>query len=293
MKVLVIGGNRFVGLRLCTELDRDRNFDLHVINRTGQVPHLKRAVVYKGDRRNLALSGVGGDWDTVVDFANFNEIDTQSALTHFGNVKRYIHISTASVYGGGANLTEQAFDPSTWNLATPEDKNNSYQDGKRRAEALFAQTSKLPVLSVRFPFILGPDDYTRRLEFHIERMEHNQTLFMPNLTARFSMIHSEDASRFLLWSLDKNFLGPINVASPLPLRNGDLLREIELRVGNRPLLVQGPTPQNRSPYARDVDWYLNCDLAAKLGFKARLITEWLGDLIDGARGESAPPRVLH
>jgi len=292
MKILVIGGNRFVGLRLCMELDRDKQIDLHVVNRTGQSPHLKRAAIYKGDRRNLALSSVDADWDVVVDFANYNDADARSALTHFKNVGRYIFISTASVYDPGANRKEGDFNAAKFDLSRPPSKDSPYQDGKRRAEALFVQENKLQVVSVRFPFILGPDDYTARLEFHVERIEKLQTIYVPNTSARISMINSEDACAFLKWSLTQKFTGPVNVASPLPIALNQLLREIEARVGQRPLLVQGPTPQNRSPYSPDEDSFLNTELAVKLGFKARPITEWLGDLIDGAR-QKPPPKVLH
>lgn len=292
MKVLIIGGNRFVGLRLGMELDRDKNFDLTVVNRTGQSPHLKRAAIYKGDRRNLALSGVGKDWDVVVDFANFSDVDTQSALDHFGNIGRYIHISTVSIYDEGPNQKEDRFDPSKWSLSTPVNHDNPYQDGKRRAEAIFAQKAKFPVSMVRFPFMLGPDDYTGRLEFHIDRVVKNQTLFIPNLSARISMIHAEDACGFLKWSIDKTFTGPVNVASEVPIRLSEMLREIEVRSGQRPLMVQGPTPQNRSPYGPDNDWYINCDLMKKLGYQTRPIKDWLGDLIDNALGPRAP-KTLH
>lgn len=292
MKTLIIGGNRFVGLRLAMELDKREEFDLSVVNRTGQSPHLKRAAIYKGDRRNLALSSVDRDWDLVIDFANYNEVDAQSALSHFKKVGRYILISTASVYDPGVNRKEADFDPGHFDLGAVPDTQFPYQDGKRRAETVFSLQNQISVLCVRFPFILGPDDYTRRLEFHVERIEKNQTLFVPNLASRISMVHAEDACRFLFWSLTQKFTGPINVAAHLPIRMSELLREIEARVGRKALMVQGPTPQNRSPYGPDEDSFLNCDLAAKLGFQARPILDWLPDLIEGAR-ESAPPKMLH
>ncbi len=294
MKVLVIGGNRFVGLRLCMEMDRDKKYDLAVVNRTGQSPHLKRAAVYKGDRRNLALSSVDHDFDLVVDFACYDDVDAQSAISHFKKVGRYIMISTGSVYDDGANRKEEKFNPATFDMSKPmtKDAGQKYQDGKRRAETLLALQTGFPVLAVRFPFILGPDDYTRRLEFHVERIERNQTIYVPNPAAQISMIHAEDACNFLKWSIDQTFTGPINVASGMPIRISDLLREIEIRVGHRPLLVQAPTPQNRSPYAPQEDSFLNCEKVVKLGFKARPISQWLPDLIDGAR-QAAPPKILH
>lgn len=297
MKILVIGGNRFVGLRLCMALDRDPNIDLTVLNRTGQSPHLKRAAIYKGDRRNLALAGVDQDFDVVVDFACYDDVDAQSSLSYFGKIGRYIFISTASVYEAGADIKEGAFDPAGWDLTDHSPSPSAalaYQAGKRRAEALFTQQAPFDHVSVRFPVILGPDDYTRRLEFHVERIERNQTIFVPNLDARISMIHAEDASAFLKWSLTEKFKGPVNVASPQPIRISELLREIETRVGHRALLVKQPTPQSESPYAPSVDCFLNCDLMAQLGFSgARPIATWLGDLIDGARQTGGGPSLLH
>lgn len=41
MKILIIGGNRFVGLRLSMLLDKDKSCDLHILNRTGQAAHVK------------------------------------------------------------------------------------------------------------------------------------------------------------------------------------------------------------------------------------------------------------
>lgn len=295
MKILIIGGNRFVGLRLALELEKDPSVDLSILNRTGQSPHLKRAAIYKGDRRNLALAGLDKDWDLIVDFANYTDVDTQAALSHFGRVSRYIFISTASVYEFGANRKEDQFVATKWSLGLPTahtDAGHAYQDGKRRAEALFAQQNRIPVVAVRFPFILGPDDYTRRLEFHVERIEKNQTLYVPNMSARISMIHAEDACRFIHWSLTKDFTGPINVASPQPISMAELIKNIETKTKHRALLVQSASPQNRSPYGPAEDSFLNCDLVTKLGFTARPIHEWIGNLIDGAR-EEAPPSLLH
>lgn len=295
MKVLIIGGNRFVGLRVAMALDRNDKVELSVLNRTGQSPHLKNAAVYKGDRRNFPLTGLDSDWDIVIDFANYDDVDTQSSLNFFKKVGRYIFVSTASVYDEGANRKEDAFKPLDWKWSSDApmlDTGLRYQEGKRRAEALFARQNQFPVLSIRFPFILGPDDYTRRLEFHVERIEKNQTLYVPNMASRISMINSEDAADFINWSLDKEFSGPLNVASADPISMARLLQEIEARTGHRLLLVQSASPQNRSPYGPAHDAFLNCEKLLSLGFTPKPIQSWLPDLIDGAR-ETPPPKVLH
>ena len=286
MKFLIIGGNRFVGLRLSLLLDGQKDCELHVLNRTGQVAHCKNAVVHKGDRRQLSSTFLDRDWDAVIDFACFNEPEAVDALNFFRNVGRYIFVSTVSVYDSKAGLREDDFDPMKWDLRRPALPN--YQDGKRRAEAVFHQRAPFPVLSVRFPYILGPDDYTQRLQFHIDHILKGQPLYMPNVDARVSMISSEDAAKFLRWAVAEEFSGPLNVASRDPISMAVLLAQIELITGRKPLMTNKDTPEAHSPYGPDLDHFMDCSRMFSLGFKTRPISEWLPGLIgtaDGARSE--------
>lgn len=295
MKVLIIGGNRFVGLRLSHALAQDKSIDLSIVNRTGQVPHAAGATVYKADRNNWTHSHLDKDWDAIVDFAAYTDHDIHGVLDYFKNVKRYIFISTVSVYDPGVGLGETAFDAATFDLTKPaKDKTEkAYQDGKRRAEAVLAQIAPFPNLRVRLPFMLGPDDYTRRLEFHIHRIERGQPIYLPNLQSRVSMIHAEDACAFLKWSLTQDLQGPINVASPLPISMAELIKRIEGRAGRQALLVKHATQETASPYGVPSDWYVRTDLMQQRGFKVRPIDAWLEELIDGALQSPAGPARLH
>lgn len=283
MKILIIGGNRFVGLRLSLLLAKLPGCELHILNRTGQAPHAKDAVKHKGDRKNLGSTGLDHDWDVIFDFACFTGDDADGAVQFFGKVKRYIFISTISVYDAAADLTEGDFDPLAPlpdNQAkdyTPED---SYQDGKRRAEAVFAKQNKFPVVSVRLPYILGDDDYTQRLEFHVRCLEQGEPMFVPNPKARVSMIHAQDAARFLFWCLDRDFTGPINVASPEPIAMEELIAQIEKVTGETWMECDESSPENDSPYGSATDFFVDVSKVKKLGFEARKIREWLPALVE-------------
>lgn len=279
MKVLVIGGNRFVGARFTHALARAGHVDLAIVNRTGQAPHAPGAAVYKVNRDDWTRSYVDRDWDVVVDFACFNEAQARGALEYFGSVGRYVFISSASVYDPGASLSERAFDPATAEFL--KRGAGTYQDDKRRAEIVFTREAKFPVTSVRFPFLLGPDDYTRRLEFHVERVAAGRPFFAPSLDARFSVLHAEDAARFLEWNLTQSFTGAVNVAAPQPIALRELLGEISRRCGRQPLNVRGAEP---SPYGVERDWFVDVSACQRLGFRARPWRDWLGDLIEGALG---------
>jgi nucleoside-diphosphate-sugar epimerase len=289
MKILIIGGNRFVGLRLAKHLE-DQGYELHVFNRTGQSPHLRRSVIYKGDRANLALSHLDRDWDAIFDFACFSEADARESLHYFRTVKRYVLISTVSVYDLGADLSERMFAPQEWDLSQPAlREGHVYQDGKRRAEAVFNQSPKFPTVMVRFPTILGPDDYTQRLNFHIERIAHNKPFHVSSRSHRLSMIHAEDACEFLAWCLNQTFTGPVNVASSKPIALGKLIEMIEMAVGRKALLLDRDPGDLGSPYDPEGDYFVNTDLAKSYGFEARPIDQWLPDLIEASLPESAAP----
>lgn len=289
MKCLIIGGNRFVGLRLSRMLDQLPGCELHVINRTGQVAHCKNAVVHKGDRRNLNSTFLDRDWDAVVDFACFNQAEATNALEFFGKVSRYIFVSTASVYDSKDGNREEDYDSSRFDLSRPA--LGDYQDGKRRAEAVFAQRGQFPVLSVRFPVIAGPDDYTHRLDFHIERVTKGLPIHIPNPAARISMVNSEDAANFLMWALQRDLSGPLNVASRDPISMAALLAQIELITGRKPIFAKEESAETSSPYGPAADWFMNVEKLFASGFQTRPISEWLPGLIGVANVPTS--RIVH
>lgn len=290
MKVLIIGGNRFVGLRLSLLLDKRKDVELHVLNRTGQVAHAKNAVVYKAARTDFHAANLDKDWDVIVDFACFTAHDARQS-EYFERVGRYIFISTASVYDLGFHRGETDFDPVNWKLhdsPSAKEKEQSYQFGKRMAEAVFAQEAKFPVAMIRFPFIVGADDYTRRLEFHVEHALDGQPIYIPNLKARISMCDSEDAAKFLEWSLAQTFTGPVNVASPEVISLEELVALIERKTGRKMTFAKEEDDGNHSPYGADSDATLNVDKLASLGYRPKSMKAWLPALIETlAPGQSA------
>ncbi|TBR16923.1 hypothetical protein EPO15_18130 [bacterium] len=286
MKTLIIGGNRFVGLRLSRLLDRDSGCELHILNRSGQVPGVTKATIHKGSRDDLPASGLDRDWDVVVDFSCYNDAHAKGSIGFFRKVGRYVHISTGSVYDDGRYQTEAGFVPEKWtrhDTPTEEEKKDPYKFGKRQAEAAFAQGAGFPVLLVRIPFIAGLDDYTRRFAFHVERIAKALPIYVPNLEARSSFADSEDAARFLHWCLDKDLVGPVNVASPADISLKDLLAFIEGRLGRKARLAAEATEENHSPYGIAETRTMDVGRMKAAGFATRPLEEWLPGLIDGLK----------
>lgn len=283
MKTLVIGGNRFVGLRLSKLLAADADCELHVLNRSGAVPGVEKVVLHKGSRDDLDATGLDRDWDVVVDFSCYNYAQAKGAVGFFKNVGRFIHISTGSVYDAGRSQSEAGYDPRSWvqhETPTEEEKKDPYKFGKRQAEAALFQEAKFPVLSVRLPFIAGPDDYTRRFAFHVERIAKGLQIYFPNIDARTSLANAEDAANFLHWSLRQDLTGPINVASPQDIALSELVSLIEARVGRKANLAAQASDETHSPYGIDETRTMDVGRLLAAGFAPRPLGAWVPGLID-------------
>ena len=156
---------------------------------------------------------------------------------------------------------------------------------KRRAEAVFAQEAQFPVVAVRFPFIVGPDDYTHRLDFHVDRMRRGEGIYFPNLAAKIPMIHASDAADFLFWARGETFTGPLNVAAPDTISARELLAKIQLILDIEPQLSPRPEEDNVSPYGLEKNLILNTEQMRRYGFHTRAIDAWIPELIE----PPAPP----
>ena len=185
--------------------------------------------------------------------------------------------SSMSVYDDGAELSESAFDPLNYEFTTTEKKD--YKEAKRQAEVVFAKSKGFATSLVRFPIILGEDDYTGRLKFHVDRIANNQPIYFPNINAKISVIDSASAARALLDLAKTSGVGPINLAAKTPMPLRDMVNQIADVTNQKPVLTSDNTEQNHSPYGVDQDWYLNVEKADKLGIQSSDLNEWLPQLI--------------
>lgn len=286
MRALVLGGNRFVGLRVVSGL-LAAGARVRILNRgrLGTPPASPDLEYRQVDRRDLAaLSAAVSDenWDVVYDFCCYQPGEAADAARVFrGRARKYILISSQSVYRLGADLPESAFDPFALPLGEPLSNALSYAEGKRQAEAALFQAAEFPVLAVRFPIIVGEDDYTRRLHFHVERVREGRKIFFPNLDTRLSLISSQDAAEFLLWVRGSAASGPMNVASPGPVSVRELMRWIETATRKKAILIPSEDdPSTRSPFGVENDWFMRTERVARAGYECRAIRLWMPGLIE-------------
>lgn len=283
-QILVIGGNRFFGKRLIEKLLAQGD-QVTVLNRghldDGFGERVSRIYCDRDDLEKLKSSVQHKAWDLVYDQVCFDGYQARAACDIFSaNTKKYIFTSTQSVYNPGQNLAEGVFDPKKHVYDKILTREENYGEAKRQCEAVFFAQTKMPVVAVRFPIVMGPDDYTERLKFYVDKIKKGEPVYFPNPEARMSFIHADDAAEGLLLLGKIDFTGSVNMASINPMRLKDLLNAIETSVGRKAIVNTSPmTPEEKSPYGLENDWYMNIELAQSLGFRPKTISDWVGAVI--------------
>lgn len=282
MKILIIGGNRFFGKKLTARLVRGGH-DVTLLNRgnvdDGFGDKIRRL---QSDRKNTAeLKKItaGQKWDIVYDQVCFDADEARAACEIFsGTVGHYIFTSSMSVYDLGEDLRESIFDPLMHRFTDTANPKTAYAEAKRQCEAVFFQSALLPVTAVRFPIVVGADDYTGRFQFHVNRIQKSEPLFFPAIQSQMSMISSDDAAavlEFLGLRTDLKAVGPVNAASAEPIVLAEFIRAIEGMIDKKARLADAADDKNHSPYGIGGDWYMNTQKLQSLGFEAQPIREWL------------------
>lgn len=283
LNALIIGGNRFFGRHLAESLVQT-GARVTLLNRGNRDDGLGETVSrLHCDRTNeIALREAvqGQSWDIIYDQICFTARDARAACRIFeGKTPRYIFTSTVSVYNLGAGLHEDLFIPHDYFFDPSAETDADYGEAKRQAEATFAHEAPFDVVMARFPIVCGEDDYTGRLQFHIDHVRNGTSMWIPNLQARMSYIDSAEAGACLKFLGESELEGPVNCSSPDAISIGELLEMIESTVGRKAVLAQNPQSGDPSPYGMESDYFPSTERLERAGFRVRNLREWLPQLV--------------
>ena len=281
---LVLGGTRFFGVKLVHSLIR-QGVEVTVATRGKTNIHFSDKVkLITFDRNNLdsfQTAFEGGQWDVVYDQICYSGVDARNAIEIFQDkTKKYIFTSTLSVYDlQDKELVETDFDPYTYPIDLKEKDEVSYQEGKRQAEAVFFQKASLPVTAVRFPIVLGGNDYTERMTFYINKVINDEAIYLRNLDASISFVNEDEAGDFLAWIGQTNFDGPINCCTNGSVTLREFISFIELAAGKKAKVEITQSDNKQTPYSIPKSWTMSNQKARDLGYHFQDIHQWLPELI--------------
>lgn len=285
-KVLVLGGTRFFGRKLVELLIED-GYDVTIATRGQsenpfgeQVKHLQ---FDRNDKAAFAAAVDGLEFDIVYDNICYAPKQALEFCEIFnGRIDKLIFTSTLSTYeaDGAVPKLEEHFDPYNYAIRMGDVSDFTYGEGKRQCEAVFYKHATFPVVAVRFPIVMGEDDYTERLHFHVKRIANNEPIGFVNMDAEMSFIQATEAARFLKWAAEATIEGPYNATASGTVSLHVLIEMIERATGERAKIALLGTEEIRSPYAIPASWYMENAKAEQAGFTFTKLDDWLQPLVE-------------
>ncbi|MFC7212848.1 NAD-dependent epimerase/dehydratase family protein [Saliphagus sp. GCM10025334] len=185
---LVIGGTRFIGRHLVTDL-LAHDYDVTLFNRGNHDDPFAeddRVDHVQGDRTNdsvLEAAAADVDPDAVFDCVAYYPRDVRAATEIFADVDAYVYISSGDAYG--REEIPKREDETPMRPCSPEQATDESSDtyGNRKAEgdrAVVAAADRgVNAMSVRPCIVYGPHDYTERMDFWLDRVLEYDRVIVP------------------------------------------------------------------------------------------------------------------
>lgn len=266
MRVLVTGGNRYIGRHVVEELAR-RGHEVTVFN-SHESPLPKGVRRLHGDRRipgviEEVLTPVRDEFDAVLDNTSYQTTDVTPMVELFrGRVEHYVFTSSTAVYlwSEVQPVTEESVvsDDETVNPS------RAYGAGKVRCERLLMEeyrTNGFPATSLRVGHTLGPHSPLPREHNYFARLEAGRPILVPGDGMPFvHLVHVDDVAGAMCAAIESpNSAGQIyNVNGGQFASIGNYLRLMGRVVGVEPELVFIPrdiAKAIRPPILHWAEWY--------------------------------------
>lgn len=288
MRALVIGGTRFLGKALVSELVKAR-FEVTVLNRgSNEIPYppsIKHIIVDRTDKEQMKKVLEGGYWDVVYDLLCSTPETALDDIEIFKDkITRLVYLSSAFVYSYGQSLHEEQFDAASYQIPASFEGLGS-SDARRAVEAVMMQKASFKTLAVRVPFIFGATDPSQKLQRLVRRIVMKESVYLPNTSARISVVHVDDAAKAILRMGLYPHEGAVNCAAPLALQISSLLKQIEEATYCSVRKTEQANNETVTPFSIKSDWYLDTNRMKSFEALPRNSGAWLPELINLANQE--------
>jgi 2'-hydroxyisoflavone reductase len=269
-KLLILGGTNFIGRNLLEKLLVLDKYDITLFNR-GQsnpdlFPNIKQII---GDRNNSDINLIFDKrWDYVIDLSCYFPDSLKQIIAHINkSLKRYIFISTASVYDMNSDKSimrnedspildctyEQSIDTS---LAT-------YGNRKAACEQLLVN-SDLNYTILRPALVYGQYDSTDRFYYWLYQLKNGNEILLPDKGKNlFSVTYVNDLVQVIIKALAvENDSVIYNVSTTPDLSLARLVYTASMLLGKQPELRYCDArflKDNNIQEWTDLPLWLDCD----------------------------------
>jgi 2'-hydroxyisoflavone reductase len=295
MKILIIGGTRFVG-RHFAELALAKGHELTLFNRGKSNPSLFDNVEYFTGSRDADLSNLPAknrQWDCVLDTCGYVPRIVKKSCDYLKNsVKQYVFVSTISVYAdfskSGINEDSELSRTDDPNAETVTNEN--YGPLKVLCEKAVTDVYGNNALIIRPGLIVGPHDPTDRFTYWPVRIQKGGDVMAPAPSAAPNLlIDGRVLAIFMLSMMGKQAGGVFNATGPeWPLTRGEFLNTCNEVTGNQAKFtwVSDKFLEDNNcdlPGSMSENWYgieqIDCRKGIKHGLRFRRLDEIIRDTL--------------
>ena len=281
MNILVIGGTRFFGIPMVDDLLK-KGHDVTIATR-GMAKDkygdkVNRIIFDRCNADSIKTQLSNKHFDVVIDKIAYCSNDVKNLLDVI-DCDKYIYMSTTAVYDPKhIDTSETDFNAAEGELIWCDRGDYPYDVIKRHAEyALWQKYSDKKFIAVRYPFVIGKDDYTNRIRFYVEHVMEEKPMNIDNVDYQMGYIRSDEAGDFISFLVDKEFEGAINGASNGTISLREIINYVEDKTGKKAVMDKNG---DDAPYNGEVEYSINTKLAQSLGFKFNNLNDYIYDLID-------------
>ena len=247
MRVLVIGGTLFIGKALVKRLLAGGH-EVTILHRKAEHPFgrkVRNIVADRNDAASIRAALSGLRFEAVYDIAYDWERGTTpqqveaTAKAVPGDLSRYIFMSSVAAYGDGLNHSED--DPLASDI-----HNDAYVRNKAGSErALFRMyhESRFPLVTMRPPFVYGPENPFYREAFFWDRLRQDRPIIIPGDGNRLmQFVYVNDLVEACFNALEKHTAPgrAFNVADEKPLTQVEVVNEFAKAIGKQATVVRVP-----------------------------------------------------
>ena len=246
MKLLVLGGTRFVGRHIVAAA-LAAGHDVTLFNRGTSKGLFAGVEEVHGDREHDLGRLGAGSWDAVIDTSAYVPRVLRESASHLAHrVNRYLFISSISVYpdevAAGVNeegALQELGDPASENVR------EDYGALKAACEGVLREVLGDRALVIRPGIVVGPFDPTFRFTYWVRRIAAGGRVLAPgDPGAPVQFIDGRDLGRWAVLALERGLKGAFNATGPAqPLTMAGMLAAIAAGTGAEPTLEWVPANQ--------------------------------------------------
>jgi nucleoside-diphosphate-sugar epimerase len=251
MKILVIGGTLFMGRQLVSELLK-AGHEVAILHRKAKHDLGRRVENLAADRNDgsAVREAIGMRRFDVV-FDNVYDWDRGTTAAHVeatlravetSRLTRYVFMSSVAAYGDGLNHYEN-------DALAPDDHPDPYVRNKAQTERMLFrmhQRTGVPVVTLRPPFVYGPENPYYREAFFWDRLRAGRPIILPGDGHRLmqfayvkDVVHACVRAATAPEAVGEAF----NLGNEKPLTQSEVVRAFARAAGKTPVLR--PMPRER------------------------------------------------